>query len=95
MTTRENTTPVDNELLRELKARAQEHDDARFGSVEEREAENVILGLVAMLPSPPPLDPVHECRLAYLTALDVSGTEGAMRAALRRFVALGCPEIPE
>jgi hypothetical protein len=81
----EKTTPVPDELLREL-ARCRllpvgAHVD----------------GLLSLLPTPPPLDPVEECAKAWegpVGAL-MDTRNGRMLAALRRYRELGCPEIPE
>jgi hypothetical protein len=90
----EKTTPVPDELLRELHRITAKHTSSKNGLSDLAE-------LMEKLPAPPALDPVEECAKAF----SEPGTNGQfswgygecpngrMRHALLRYRELGCPEL--
>lgn len=93
----QKTTPVPDELLRELKRLNLPPGSARsmYSAHAVRVAE-----LIDNLPDPPKPDVVEECERARLNSYSRGPMAGdynrhAMRAALRRYRELGCPELEE
>jgi hypothetical protein len=92
MKVKQETIAVPVELVRELKAKLV-HYPSSVVPVGLRTSVSVasLLAAIDKLPDPPKPDVVEECLKA--SDGEFSNTLGAMRAALRRYRELGCPEL--
>lgn len=84
------TTPVPDELLRELHRITAKHTSSKNGLSD-------LASLMEKLPSPPPLDPVEECGAAAKRQCEGHRFDwnDLARAAIIEYRRLGCPEIHE
>lgn len=98
----EKTTPVPDELLREITVVMKREMNRLVGGGSLRLEDQVpgdLRQLIHKLPSPPPLDPVEECAKAFRAAAyadtQVIATceQAGVKAALQRYRELGCPEL--
>lgn len=86
------TTPVPDELLRELKAAL----DAPYpnGDMPNRHhTPGRVTRAIDAIPDPPKPDPVEECKAVMW--IGDRGDAGIVRNILRRYRELGCPEIDQ
>lgn len=94
---KQETIAVPVEVVRELKALRMAYENARIDSEEEQRAADRLSRMVGNIPDPPKPDVVEECFAAWARGQGalIDTSKERMRAALRRYRELGCPELDE